>query len=357
MSAKNSTPAPPRVTAETARALVTAANQVFQLTPWKFMDDRHRVGLRDDLTGELRVATVMGSLGEVFGVAVNRGPSGLGWIHKLATRQGDPGNPAEYLEALDALKAEWVGKSEMEAPDLALLAAAGFKPAGHGCVWPKFQSSSPGWLPWFVTELDARQLTADLMKVARLAELFARTPGLFAARTRGEIAVIPAGTGPLRSDEIEWLPMVPPPTPVPLPVRFSAAEAAQLGALPVRADTVFELTAPLVPEMAFVDPEVGRPCIGRLALMSDRASYFIFSCEVQGGNRPLADLAGKVLKQGLVAAAARPQSIHVDRPELVAVLQPACAAIGIPVRLVAELPAAHDALANLTGKLAKTPRH
>lgn len=357
MSAKNSTPAPPRVTAETARALVAAAHQVFQLTPWKFMDDRHLVGLRDDLTGELRVATVMGSLGEVFGVAVNRGPSGLGWIHKLATRQNDPEDPAAYMEALDALKAEWVKKSEMEAPDLALLTAAGFKPAGHGCVWPKFQSSSPGWVPWFVTELDARQLTADLAKMARLAELFLRTPALFATCKRGEIAVVPAGTGPLRSDQIEWLPMVPPPTPVLTPVRFSAAEAAQLGALPVRADTVFEFTAPLVPEMAYMDAEVGRPCLGRLALLSDRASYFIFSCEALGGHRPLAELTGSVLKQGLVAAGVRPQAIHVDREELVAVLQPACAAIGIPVRQVEKLPAAHDAVANLTGKLAQTPRH
>lgn len=123
---KNRIPNPPRVSAETAQALVAAAHQVFQLTPWKFMDDRHLVGLRDDVTGELRVASVMGSLGEVFGVAINRGPSGLGWIHKLATRQDDPEDTAAYLESLDALKAEWVRKPEMEAPDLALLATAAF---------------------------------------------------------------------------------------------------------------------------------------------------------------------------------------------------------------------------------------
>ncbi|GDY18839.1 hypothetical protein LBMAG56_01840 [Verrucomicrobiota bacterium] len=344
------------MSAETAQALVAAAHQVFQLTPWKFMDDRHLVGLRDDVTGELRVASVMGSLGEVFGVAINRGPSGLGWIHKLATRQDDPEDTAAYLESLDALKAEWVRKPEMEAPDLALLATAAFKPTGRGCVWPKFQSSSPGFLPWFVTELDARQLAADLAKIARVAELFARTPDLFAACKPGEIAVVPAGTGPLRSDEIEWLPMVPPPTPVLEPVRFSAAEVAQLGALPVRENAVFEFTAPLVPEMSFTDPKAGRPVIGRLALMSDRASHLIFNGEVLGGNRPLAELAGTVLKQGLVAAAARPQAIHVDRAELVAVLQPACAAIGIPVRQVDKLPAAQDALANLTGQLGNAPR-
>ncbi len=125
MAAKNPIPAPPRVSAATAQALVAAANQVFQLKPWTFMDDQHLIGLRDDVTGDLRVASVMGSLGEVFGVAVNRGPTGLGWIHKVATRQDEREDPEEYLEALDALKAEWVVKGEMEAPDLALLATAG----------------------------------------------------------------------------------------------------------------------------------------------------------------------------------------------------------------------------------------
>ncbi len=223
-------------------------------------------------------------------------------------------------------------------------------------MWPKFQSSSLGWAPWFVSEQDARQLAADLTKVARLAELFARTPDLFAACKRGEIALVPGGVEPLRRDEIEWLPMVPPPTSVPTPVRFSAAEQTQFEQLPLQQDAVFELTAPLVLQMSFIDPEVGRPCFGRIALLSDRASYFIFNCEVLGANRPLVELAGKVLKQGLVAAAARPRAIHVDRAELVAVLEPACAAIGIAVRQVDQLSAAHDAVANLTGKLAKAPR-
>ena len=238
-------------------------------------------------------------------------------------------------------------KPELSKPDLDLLASTGFKPPGRGSVWPKFQSAAPGWYPWFVNETEARQLRDDLGKLARLAELFAQEPDLFDNCEPGEIAGVPAGEGPLRRAEINWTPLLPPPPTVSPPAALSADEEQKLAALPLREDFVFEFTAQLVPELAFMDAKAGRPCIRGAALMSDRRSYFVFASELSSAAAPLGEVAAKSLARGLLKAKVRPGAIHADTPELVAVLTPACATLGVPVKFSAELKAAHDAIEHM----------
>ena len=339
----SASPVPVAVT----RQLVAAAEKFFRLAPWRFMSDLHLVGLRDEVTGELRVASVMGALGEVFGVGCYRGAAGLGWLHAMATSDEASTDSTAFLEGLDCLKVEWTKKQELSKPDLDLLANAGFKPPGRGSVWPKFQSAAPGWYPWFVNETEARQLRDDLGKLARLAELFAQEPDLFDDCEPGEIAVVPAGERPLRREEINWTPLLPPPSTMSPPAALSADEEQKLAALPMREDFVFEFTAQLVPELAFMDAKAGRPCIPRAALMSDRRSYFIFASELCSAAAPLGEAAAKSLVKGLLTAKVRPGAIHADTPALVAVLTPACATLGVRVEFRAELKAAHDAIENM----------
>jgi hypothetical protein len=347
--------APPPLPAEVARPLVAAAEQVARLRPWTFMCDTDLVGVRDERTGELRVASVLGALKKVFAVVLYRGASGLGWLHDVATTD-EESNYQLAFESMDCIRVDWMPKGKLYPYELELLSAGGFKPTGRGAAWPRFQNCVPGWHPWFVSEVEARQLTDDLLKVARFASFFADHPSLYADRQRGEVPIVSRGDRPLAAAELDWTPLVPPPLPAPEPVTLSAEEVAELEALPESSDAVFEFAAPLMPEMTFIDGTERRPCFARAALFIDRDSFFIFATEISHGTTPLGRAVRQTLIKGLREAGLRPSVLLVEDPRLATVLGPACAAIGVPVRTVATLVAASDCLGEMAKYFGKPRR-
>jgi len=310
------------------------------------MWDTDLVGVRDERSGELRVATVLGALKQVFAVVLYRGAAGLSWLHDTVTTDAESGFQLG-IEGMDCIRVDWMPKSALYPYELELLSAGGFKPTDKGSRWPRFQSCVPGWHPWLVSEVEARQLTDDLLKVARFASLFARQPDLYAGHQRGEVPMVSRGDGPLAAAELDWTPLVPPPLTAPEPVTLTAEELAELEALPESDDAVFEFAAPLMPEMTFIDDKERRPCFTRAALLVDHDSSFIFGTEVSHGAAPLGRAARKTLIEGLREAGLRPNVVLVEDPRLAEVLGPACAAIGVPVRTVARLVAASDCLDSL----------
>jgi len=140
---------PPPVATETWRALLAAASDFAARQPWESMYDSDVVGLIDPVTGETRIATVLGNAGEVFAAVFYRHAAGLRWILQMLDDAPDP-EDFNTADGMDCLKLEFVPKRELCKEDLAMLKAAGFKPAGKGSVWPQFRSSDPGWHPWHI---------------------------------------------------------------------------------------------------------------------------------------------------------------------------------------------------------------
>jgi hypothetical protein len=347
MSAKSYLP--PGLASEIAGPLLSASARLFELQPWEFMSDLHLVGVRDEITRELHVASVLGGLRQVFGVIFYRGALGLRYIHKMALEPVSP-DPEAVIEALDFLQVEWTSKNELRRTDQETLANAGIKLSGRGRIWPKFSSCRPGWFPWFPNETEALQLTDFIQKINRFARLFQRTTKLYSNHPPGEVPIVPAGPeDSLRPQDLDWFPLVfEPPTP-PEAVALSPENRAALQALPVRSDCIFELAARLLPEMSFFDEKANRPVCGRVGLLCDRGSFFILDSQIVHGSAPLREVAGKVFLNGLLAARARPRAIHVDSQPLLEVLRSAGEAIGVPVQLVDSVPAAGDALDQLAG--------
>jgi hypothetical protein len=70
--------------------------------------------------------------------------------------------------------------AELEAADRSLLRRAGFRASRQlPPVWPTFPSHRPGCPPWFLDEVEAQLLLADLAKVTALARLCGEHPELF----------------------------------------------------------------------------------------------------------------------------------------------------------------------------------
>jgi hypothetical protein len=342
-------PLPPSLPVGVARELVAATDEVWRLRPWKFMSDMHVVGVRDDVTRELRIATVLGAMREVFAVILYRHPAGLGWIHSMVCDEhhGD-GNRTAMFEGMDHLKVEWCPKQELERPDLELLESAGFRTSKKGSSWPRFQTSTPGWLPWFLTSEEAQQLTVDLRKVSRFAQLFRKDLTLYEDHLRGDLPIVPGGDGALRKEDVDWTPVVLPPASAVLPVLWPKATNDLLARLPLREDVVFECTAEMVPEMPILEKNWTRPQLSRVGLLTDRRSYHVFATHCAAGFAPPTEALAGVLHEGLTKAGVRPGEIHVRNEAVAALLQPACATLGIKVVPSGDLSSADEALTALT---------
>ena len=60
---------PPFLSHDVARSLLAAAERIAVAAPWEFMSDLEIIGLRDDATGELYIASILGTLGTNSGNA------------------------------------------------------------------------------------------------------------------------------------------------------------------------------------------------------------------------------------------------------------------------------------------------
>ncbi|MCI0540014.1 MAG: hypothetical protein L0Z50_32815 [Verrucomicrobiales bacterium] len=343
---------PPPLRPEIARPLVAAATRIAEQKPWEFMNDCHLIGLRDLRNGELRLASVLGALREVFAVVIHRGAAGIRWVNSVAA-QGQDADPPSLMESMDCLKVEWSGKRELSETDLRTLANGGFQPSGKGRVWPRFQSWEPGWCPWFIDETEARQMTQDLETVARFVDLLDCGLHLYQGHLIGEVPVVPHGDTALTPQQIDWLPLITPPVPPDEPLVLSASDQERLAELPMRDDFVFELIAPVVPEFSFLDEKRKRPCLARMGLLADRRTKLVLGVEAKPAGLPPSEALRDILVKGLRQAQARPGAIHVDDARLAAVLRLACNALGITVHQVAEINSASSALSSLTQHLTR----
>ncbi len=338
---------PAALSPEVAGPLLAAAAPIARIAPWEFMSDLELLGMRDEPAGNLYVASILGTLGTMFAVVIYRNDAGLRWVHDLATRRAPP-DRLTRMEDLDCLKIEWCRKKALHKNELETLRAAGFKPAGQGPVWPRFESCRPGWYPWGLSEAEARLMTELLKKVARFVCLRETSGPLHHEPLEALVPIIPGGEeSTLRPEQIEWLPFVPRPASPPEPVALSGEERDRLTRLPRRKDLIAELVAPLTPQVSFVDEQAGCPCLARVTVVADRASHYVLCARLGHGAAPLKEAVGPALLEALHNANARPARIHVDNERLAAALRPACEAIGVPVHqaVLEAAPEAWSALA------------
>src|SRR5436190_1548345 len=129
---------PPSLRPEISQPLLAACDLIASIAPWEFMSDLEIIGMRDEATGELYVASILGTLGTMFAVVIYRHDAGHRWIRNIIASREAPG--PETLEDMDCLKVEWCRKNELQKSDLDTLTAAGYKPKGKGPVWPRFES-------------------------------------------------------------------------------------------------------------------------------------------------------------------------------------------------------------------------
>jgi len=341
---------PPPVAPETWRALLDASTAFAAAKPWEYMYDSDVVGLIDTVTGETRIGCVLGAAGSIFAAVFYRRPAGLRWMLQMLDDAPDP-EDLNSADGMDCLKVEFVPKRELWKEDLAMLKAAGFKPAGKGSVWPQFRSADPGWLPWHINQTEAGQLLANLPRLTAFCKLFEQYPGIFDNCDPGEIPFLPAvmPNRALSPKDLDWRPLLPPPVSGLDSFQPAADQLEKLRALKRAPGTTCEFDSSLLPGGSFL--ENGRPCFGRISLLVEQKRGLVLGMSVQSGALIPGEAAGRGLVESLLTAGRLPDKIIIGGSRLQPVLQPLCGALQIQLQPALSLPALEEAVASLSQQM------
>lgn len=337
---------PPPVAPETWRALLAAADDFAALKPWAFTYDTDAIGLIDPVTGETRIAAVLGNAGEVFAAVFYR-RAGLRWILAMLDEASDP-EDLNNADGIDCLKVEFVPKRELWKEDLAMLKANAFKPAGKGAIWPQFRSAEPGWHPWYLNQTEAEQLLADLPRLTAFCRLYKDHPDLFDERAATEIPFLPTvlPDRPLTPKDLDWRTLSVPPLTGFAPFQAPADQLANLRALPRQLGLACEFDCLILPGGSFL--ENGRPCFGRYSLLVEKQRGLVIGMDVASGALTPGQAAGSTLIKALLTLPGLPEQIFIRGSRLRPVLQPLCDELKIHLRPASSLPLLEEALASLS---------
>jgi hypothetical protein len=344
---------PPPIAPETMKALLAATTEFAAAKLWEEMCDSDVVGLIDQITGETRLACVLGNGGEVFGLAVYRRSGGIRWILNMLN---DPEKCLGFagVEGMDALKVEFLPKNQLLKEDLAALEAVDFKPAGRGLVWPQFQSTQPGYMPWFIDQSEAEQLLADLQSLTKFAVLFHQHRNLFDNRPPSEIPFLPnpMPNRPLQLENLDWRPMIALPETVD-PFKATEEQLTQLHSLNRESQSTMEYGCMVLPGAIM---ENGRPCYSRISLLVEHRRGLMLGFKLALGTKPYTECAGSGLVQSLIKCKVLPGKILIDDERLESILGPVCDELKVKLVLSEELQNLADAKASLDQYMLTGPR-
>ncbi len=147
--------------------LYDAAVQFKKTSCWEWMGDRDIFGVQDPVSGKIGYCVVLGSMGEVFALAVYRGTEGLEGITKIHSGMVEL-ELEESMQVQNCLIASFEDREDLQEKDREIIKKLGLKFRGRK-EWPLFRSLMPGYVPWFLNKEEARFLTEALQQARAVA--------------------------------------------------------------------------------------------------------------------------------------------------------------------------------------------
>ena len=160
---------------QSIRALYQRAAQVHMRAPWNDLQEGDLVVFQEPVANEQCFCSVMGALGEMRMFQAYVGASSYFWFREL--HDGGQVVVGDFYAYQRSVFVQYVPIKELDATDRELLKAMQH-PLAKGTVAPIFRTIRPGYHPWYVTENEARILTAALEAVLALCDLMDKDPDL-----------------------------------------------------------------------------------------------------------------------------------------------------------------------------------
>ncbi|MDH7487217.1 MAG: hypothetical protein QHJ81_13185 [Anaerolineae bacterium] len=330
------------------RKLYAAAAAFKEAAPWEWMFEDDLFGVRDPESGQIGYGSIMGALGEHLALALYPGSEGLEGFWRIHTDA--EADPAIILE-IPQLQASWEDREELQDKDREVIKSLGLKFRGRQ-AWPLFRAYVPGYLPWFVSDAEARFLTVALEQGLEVALRVRDNPNLLDPLYDGIYLV---RTAEAREGALVWRDEWLEPEPFeeqPLAITIEPAELAALRRLPFLKMT---LQADLFPFPGGIqekgDP---RPYFAYMLMLVDADSGFILRTDLMAP-KPTLKAVWQQTPQNFLKALqplrGLPARVHVRSERLWNLLEPLTAELGIHLDMARSLPALEEARAFLEQRI------
>jgi hypothetical protein len=324
--------------------LYRLASELYGLQPWRVLNEDHLIVVRDSVSGELCYCSVMGALGEVHSMHAYIGTEALRQFRKIEAKEiSDPG---EFFASTHCVYVEFVPKAELLRQDRELLAALGH-PQGRGLASPIFRTMRPGFLPWFVTEDEARTLAECMRAVIVICTAVASQKQLKFWEVADTYPMVSRAEGPEPRYQIEMFQSILPPEPPIAPVRLAEDVLLALRGQDYAVRGVMELD--LTYSGAAIGKKGERNFCAAIAMAVDADSGMVLAPEVAPSSVVAGELLAKVFFKAIQASRTLPKEIRVRSRRMKDCLAPLMGSFGVVVNFAQRLPALDKAQSHLLG--------
>lgn len=301
--------------------LYEAALRFKEAAPWQWMGDLQVFGVRDPEGDAVDYCSILGNLGDVFGLVAYLGSEGLVSLSRVArAKQRDA---FEAYARQNCLSVFFGSRSELTERDRAVIKALGLKFRGS-TAWPLFRRQLPGYYPWYLTAEEARFFAALIEQATSFCLELKDNPGLLEPPQPDLVLVRVYDRE--RGWQSTWF--SPPPHVLPVAVPGKAALKRIAAQFP-RSNACWETGFFFLPATVR-EEETGRPFFPLVMLWVDRDSGMILHMEMARYGQ------WQALAESFTAAAAAarrlPAEIATTQEEVAVLFQDLACGLGINVK-------------------------
>jgi hypothetical protein len=227
-----------------------------------------------------------------------------------------------------------------------LLAALGH-PQGRGLASPIFRTIRPGFLPWFVTEDEARTLAECIRGVIVICAAVASQENMKFWERADTYPMVTRKEGPEPRYHVEMFQSILPPEPPVAPARLAEETLLAVRGQDYAVRGVMELD--LTYSGAAIGKKGERNSCAAIAMAVDAEGGMVLAPEVADSSVPAGDTVAKVFIKVIQVSRALPREVRVRSQKLKDCLTPLMESLGVAVRVAGNLPASDEARSHLLG--------
>ena len=331
---------------QTMERLYGLASDLYGLRPWRVLDEDNLIVVRDSVSGELCYCSVMGALGEVLSMHAYLDAEGLRQFRKMEAEEiADPG---EFFASTHCVYVEFVPKAELLRQDRELLAALGH-PQGRGLASPIFRTMRPGFLPWFVTEEEARTLAECIRAVIVICAAGASQESMKFWELADTYPMVTRAEGAEPRYHVEMFHSILPPEPPVAPARLAEETLLAIRGQDYAVQGVMELD--ITYSGAAIGKKGERNACASIAIAVDAKSGMVLAPEVTDSSVAAGDTLALVFLKAVQVSRTLPKEVRVRNQKFKDSLVPLMDSFGVTVRVASRLPASDEARSHLLGFL------
>lgn len=314
--------------------LYAAAIEFKKTGCWEWMDDRHIFGVQNPVSGEIGYCVVLGSMGEVFALAVYRGTEGLEGITRIHTGMIEL-ELEESIQVQNCLIASFEDRNDLQEQDREVIKKLGLKFRGRK-EWPLFRSLQPGYVPWFINKEEGAFLIVALQQAREVVLRVKEKPNLLATPSEEHYFV---RTAEKKGRKISWSDCYMKPHPIvqeePLPYNVDELRLKRIKKAATRRDIVLEVDFFYAP-YPVQEKKGQRPFFPYLCLWVDRNSGLVLKHSL-AGHKELEPVFRDNFINLLEDIQAIPSALLVRQEQARKILEPLAGGLGIEISMLKRL--------------------